>query len=148
MSTIKKLNGKLSAGPCRHTANFEVYSFIRVGDDYLPYTKIPGHLNTLLREGMNVEAWAVPLKIPMPFLYSSKAWVIYAARIDGRLYNFADETTKEWSKAKFWLGSGLTVATIVTIFFPPLSLLLLINAIRLTFTSLPIFEMRREPAKG
>ena len=148
MSTIRKLSGRVAWGSVRHTHNFEVCTYARIGNDYLSYVKVPGHLATLLRDGVEATVWVAMLKIPMPWLFSSKAWVVYAAKVDGKIYNFADETRQEWGKAKFWQGSALTVATIVTVLFPPLSLLLLINAIRLTFTNLPVDEMRREPANG
>lgn len=144
-SKIQKLTGTLALGSLRHTHDFEIYSHLRVGNDFLKYVKIPGVLATLLHDGKHCTLWVATLEIPTPFFIKSKTYVVYAAEVDGHIHNVADQVAQGWSSAKWLLVGALLLCTFVT-FLMYIWPLFLINSFRLALLDLPANEMRREPA--
>lgn len=144
-SKIQKLAGTLTLGPLRHTHDFEIYSHLRVGDDFMTHVKIPGVLATLLRDGKRCTLWVATLEIPTPLFFKSKTYIVYAVEVDGQVHNVADQVARGWSSAKWLLVGALLLCTLATflMFIWPL---FLINSFRMALVDLPVDEMRREPA--
>lgn len=147
MSQIQKLTGTLALGPVQSTGrSSELYDFMRVGGAYLKRVRVVGEMATLLRDGQHCTVWVARVKVPTPFFFSIVTSLIYAIEVDGTLYKAVDETKRYWAKARAGQAFLLGVAGVPFMFLAGLGLLLWINALRLGFASLPIEEMRREPA--
>lgn len=146
MSMIRKLTGTLALGPVRHNKGAEiVYNYIRVGDAFIKKVKIPGVLDSLLRNGRSCTLWVATIRTPTPFLFKTEIHVVYAVAVDGVIHKAIEEVRRGWTGGK-WLGVlallGVGAATILLY----IGLLFWINAIRLSFVELPLDEMRGEPA--
>lgn len=145
MSKIEKLSGALSLGPSRQERVDTVYEYIRVGGTFLKSVKIPAVLNSLLRNGDAHTLWVATIHTPTPFLFKTKIHVVYAVESGGEIHRAIEDvargwTTGKWMSAIVMLGLGfLTLPLYIGVLF-------LITALRIPFATLPLDEMRSEPA--
>lgn len=144
MSAVQKITGTLTMGPAKRDRTDAICSYIRVGDTYLEKVKVPGILESLLRNGETCTLWVATLKTPTPFLFSTEIRVVYAVEIDGAVHKAIEEVRSGWTGAKWLMVLLLLGVGVVTILLY-IGLLFWINAIRLSFVELPLDEMRREP---
>lgn len=145
MSAIQKVSGTLTMGPAKRDRMDAICDFIRVGGTYLEKVKIPGVLDSLLRNGQTCTLWVATIKTPTPFLFSTKIHVVYAAEIGGVIYKAIDEVKRGWTGGKWLMVAMLAMIGLFTMLLY-IGILFWINAIRLSFVELPLDEMRREPA--
>jgi hypothetical protein len=146
MSAIQKVSGTLTMGPTKQDNRVDtVYEYIRVGSAYLERVKIPGILNSLLRNGAPCTLWVATFKTPSPFFYSTEIRVVYAVEIGGVVHKAIKEVSRGWTSGKWITVAMLAMVGLFTILLY-IGILFWINAIRLSFVELPIDEMRREPA--
>jgi hypothetical protein len=124
----------------------EFYDFMRIGMAHLKRVKVIAELATLLRDGQHCTVWVARVKVPSPFLFSTETVVLYAIEIDGTLYKAVDEVGRNWNASRAWNAFLLAVVGLLTLPLAGIGLLLWINAARLAGATLPIEEMRREPA--
>lgn len=144
VSAVQKITGTLTLGPARHDRTAAIYKYIRVGSTHLERVKIPGVLDTLLRDGAPCTLWVVTIKTPTPFLYRTEIRLVYAVEIAGTVYKAIDEVKRGWTSAK-WLGVLVLLGVGAITILLYVGLLFWINAVRLSFVELPLDEMRREP---
>ena len=143
--TIKKITGVLTLGPLkRHDRVDTIYRYIRIADAYMEQVKIPGVLNSLLRNGAICTLWVATINTPTPFFFKTKIHVVYAVEINGTVHKAIDEVQRGWTSAKCLMVAMLMWVGFVTILLY-IGLLFWINAFRLSFVELPLEEMRREP---
>lgn len=146
MSAIQKITGTLTMGPAKQDNKVDtIYEYIRVGSAYLERVKIPGVLNSLLRNGTPCTLWVATFKTPSPFFYSTEIRVVYAVEIDGIVHKAIKEVSRGWTSGKWITVAMLAMIGLFTILLY-IGVLFWINAIRLSFVDLPLDEMRREPA--
>lgn len=146
MSAIQKVSGTLTMGPTKQDNRVDtVYEYIRVGSAYLERVKIPGVLNSLLRNGAPCTLWVATFKTPSPFFYSTEIRVVYAVEIGGIVHKAIKEVSRGWTSGKWITVAMLAMVGLFTILLY-IGILFWINAIRLSFVELPLDEMRREPA--
>ncbi|MDD5330264.1 MAG: hypothetical protein PHX38_09685 [Sulfuricella sp.] len=144
-SMVQKITGTLILGPAKHETAAEVYDYMRVGATYLKHVKVVGALATLLRNGRPCTLWVATIKTPTPFLFKTEIRMVYAVEIGGVVHKAVEEVRREWATSRtlsFFMLLGAGAAMIL--FY--IGLLFWINALRLPFASLPLDEMRREPA--
>lgn len=147
MSNIQKITGTLALGPVRRGKEGSeiIYNYIRVGDVFIKAVKIPGMLDSLLKNGESCTLWVATIKTPTPFLFKTEIHMVYAVAVGGVVYKAIDEVRRGWAGGK-WLTViallGVGAATILLY----IGLLFWINAIRLSFVELPLDEMGKEPA--
>ena len=143
--TIKKITGVLTLGPLKRQDQVDIiYRYIRIGDAYMEQVKIPGVLNSLLRNGATCTLWVATINTPTPFFFKTKIHVVYAVEINGTVHKAIDEVQRGWTSAKWLMVAMLMGVGFVTILLY-IGLLFWINAFRLSFVELPLEEMRREP---
>lgn len=146
MSAIQKVSGTLTMGPTKQDNRVDtVYEYIRVGSAYLERVKIPGILNSLLRNGAPCTLWVATFKTPSPFFYSTEIRVVYAVEIGGVVHKAIKEVSRGWTSGKWITVAMLAMIGLFTMLLY-IGILFWINAIRLSFVELPLDEMRREPA--
>ena len=146
MSAVQKLSGTLIVGPTKQDNRADtVYEYIRVGGAYLERVKIPGVLNSLLRDGAPCTLWVATIKTPSPFFYSTEIRVVYAVESGGIVHKAVKEVSRGWTSGKWLSVAMLTMVGFATILLY-IGVLFWINAVRLSFVELPLDEMRREPA--
>lgn len=146
MSSIQKVSGTLTMGPTKQDNRVDtVYEYIRVGSAYLERVKIPGVLNSLLRNGAPCTLWVATFKTPSPFFYSTEIRVVYAVEIGGVVHKAIKEVSRGWTSGKWLTVAMLAMVGLFTMLLY-IGILFWINAIRLSFVELPLDEMRREPA--
>lgn len=146
MSAIQKVSGTLTMGPIKQDNRVDtVYEYIRVGGAYLERVKIPGILNSLLRNGAPCTLWVATFKTPSPFFYSTEIRVVYAVEIGGVVHKAIKEVSRGWTSGKWITVAMLAMIGLFTILLY-IGILFWINAIRLSFVELPLDKMRREPA--
>lgn len=146
MSAIQKVSGTLTMGPTKQDNRVDtVYEYIRVGSAYLERVKIPGILNSLLRNGAPCTLWVATFKTPSPFFYSTEIRVVYAVEIGGVVHKAIKEVSRGWTSGKWLTVAMLAMVGLFTMLLY-IGVLFWINAIRLSFVELPLDEMRREPA--
>lgn len=146
MSAIQKVSGTLTMGPTKQDNRVDtVYEYIRVGSAYLERVKIPGVLNSLLRNGAPCTLWVATFKTPSPFFYSTEIRVVYAVEIGGVVHKAIKEVSRGWTSGKWITVAMLAMIGLFTMLLY-IGILFWINAIRLSFVELPLDEMRREPA--
>lgn len=146
MSRIDKLSGRLALGPVEAGKSGEFYDFMRVGGTHLKRVKVIGELATLLRDGQHCTVWVARVKVPSPFFFSTETIVLYAIEVDGTVYKAVDEAGRNWNVSRAWNAFMLGVVGLLTLPLAGIGLLLWINAARLAGSTLPIEDMRREPA--
>lgn len=145
MSAVQKVSGPLTLGPARHNQAAAIYRYIRVGSAYLERVKIPGILNSLLRNGAVCTLWVTTIKTPTPFLFRTEIRVVYAVEINGKVHRAIEEVQRGWTGAK-WLTVFALLAIGAGTILLYIGLLFWIAAVRLSFVELPLEEMHREPA--
>lgn len=146
MGAIQKVSGTLTMGPTKQDNRVDtVYEYIRVGSAYLERVKIPGILNSLLRNGAPCTLWVATFKTPSPFFYSTEIRVVYAVEAGGIVHKAIEEVRRGWNSGKLITIAMLIMIGLFTIILY-IGILFWINAIRLAFVELPLDEMRREPA--
>lgn len=146
MSAIQKVSGTLTMGPTKQDNRVDtIYEYIRVGSAYLERVKIPGTLNSLLRNGAPCTLWVATFKTPSPFFYSTEIRVVYALEIGGVVHKAIKEVSRGWTSGKWLTVAMLAMVGLFTMLLY-IGILFWINAIRLSFVELPLDEMRREPA--
>lgn len=145
MSAIQKVSGTLTMGPTKQDNRVDtIYEYIRVGSAYLERVKIPGILNSLLRNGAPCTLWVATFKTPSPFFYSTEIRVVYAVEIGGVVLKAIKEVSRGWTSGKWLTVAMLAMIGLFTMLLY-IGILFWINAIRLSFVELPLDEMRREP---
>lgn len=145
MSAIQKVSGTLTMGPAKQDNKVDtVYEYIRVGSAYLERVKIPGVLNSLLRNGAPCTLWVATFKTPSPFFYSTEIRVVYAVELNGIVHKAIKEVERSWTSGKWVAVASLAMIGLFTILLY-IGVLFWINAIRLSFVELPLEDMRREP---
>lgn len=145
MSAIQKITGTLTMGPAKQDNKVDtIYEYIRVGSAYLERVKIPGVLNSLLRNGTPCTLWVATFKTPSPFFYSTEIRVVYAVEIDGIVHKAIKEVSRGRTSGKWITVAMLAMIGLFTILLY-IGVLFWINAIRLSFVELPLEDMRREP---
>lgn len=144
MSAVQKATGALILGPTKRDRTDAICAYIRVGDTYLEKVKIPGVLESLLRNGLACTLWVATIKTPTPFLFSREIRVVYAVEINGVVHKAIEEVRRGWTGSKWLMVLLLLGVGAVTILLY-IGLLFWINAIRLSFVELPLDEMQRQP---
>lgn len=144
MSAVQKITGTLTLGPTKRDRTDAVCSYIRVGDTYLEKVKVPGVLDSLLRNGLACTLWVATIKTPTPFLFSTEIRVVYAVEINGTVHKAIEEVRRDWTDSKWLMVLLLLGVGAVTILLY-IGLLFWINAIRLSFVELPLDDMIGEP---
>lgn len=145
MSAIQKITGTLTMGPAKQDNKVDtIYEYIRVGGAYLERVKIPGILNSLLRNGTPCTLWVATFKTPSPFFYSTEIRVVYAVELNGIVHKAIKEVERGWTSGKWVAVASLAMIGLFTILLY-IGVLFWINAIRLSFVELPLEDMRREP---
>ena len=144
MGAVQKITGTLTLGPSKRDRADAIYSYVRVGTTYLEKVKIPGVLDSLMRSGMTCTVWVATIKVPTPLLFRSEIRVAYAVEIDGVVHEAIEAVKRGWTSAKWLMVLLLLGVGGVTILLY-VGLLFWINAIRLSFVTLPLKQMRREP---
>lgn len=148
MSSVQKISGTLTMGPTKQDNKVDtVYDYIRVGSAYLERVKIPGILNSLLRNGTPCTLWVATFKTPTPFFFRQEIRVVYAVEIDGIVHKAIEEVKRGWATGKWLTVAMLAMIGLGTILLY-IGILFWINAIRLSFVELPLSEMRREPGEA
>lgn len=143
--TIRKITGVLTLGPLRrHDQVDTIYRYIRISDAYLEQVKIPGVLNSLLRNGAICTLWVATINTPTPFFFKTKIHVVYAVEVNGTVHKAIDEVQRGWTTGK-WLAVAMLMGVGLITILLYIGLLFWINAFRLSFVELPIKEMQRDP---
>lgn len=142
---VRKVSGLVTLGPVKFDKGDAIYKFIRVGDAFLKDVRVPGVLSSLLKEGDSVSLWVAVFKVPTLFLVKAERLFVFAAQVGGVTHNAIDEVARGWTTAK-WLAVFIFIFIGSVTLLLYIGLLFFIAAIRLSFTELPLREMRKELA--
>lgn len=142
---VRKVSGLVTLGPVKFDKGDAIYKFIRVGDAFLKDVRVPGVLSSLLKEGDSVSLWVAVFKAPTLFLVKAERLFVFAAQVGGVMHNAIDEVARGWTGAK-WLGVMVFLGVGAVTLIMYVGILFFILAVRLSFTELPLREMRKELA--